>query len=290
MSGGELRLNIVAGATEASGAVNDDRIGEGAGMAWVIDGATDLVEAPLVGKDSDAAWLADLISQWIASHGACREGELADMLPALTAHAARAFQALQRRPPAGRQEHPSAAGLIVRLSGAELAYLAVADCALVVRGNDGSVQRYGQDEETAGDHWLLAQVRALQEGEGALSGADLRARLMPAAREARARMNRYPGYGVFSITEPPPAYVMSGRVAVAAGSRLLLATDGFMRLVDFYGSHTARELLDQTFERGPEAMMRALRDIEAGDADCRRYPRLKARDDASVIIATVETV
>ena len=44
--------------TSASGQVNEDRAGAVNDLAWVIDGATDVVETPLTRALSDADWIA----------------------------------------------------------------------------------------------------------------------------------------------------------------------------------------------------------------------------------------
>ena len=51
-----MPIDIIDIASQGSGAVNEDRTGSAGTLAWVIDGATDLVETPLVGEHSDAAW------------------------------------------------------------------------------------------------------------------------------------------------------------------------------------------------------------------------------------------
>jgi len=47
--------------TAASGEVNEDRAGTAQDLAWVIDGATDVVETPLTSTLSDANWIANHI-------------------------------------------------------------------------------------------------------------------------------------------------------------------------------------------------------------------------------------
>jgi hypothetical protein len=53
-----MPISIIEALSVPSGAVNDDCVGNKAALAWVIDGATDVTEEPLVGTASDAAWFA----------------------------------------------------------------------------------------------------------------------------------------------------------------------------------------------------------------------------------------
>ena len=190
------------------------------------------------------------------------------------------------RTPAGRFEHPSASGFIIRLEGEELGYLAVGDCTLLVQAPGGAVDRYGVAEDEAGDAWL---AQHLSEAIAAPSSdaTDLRAGLLPVLRQARDRMNLSPGYGVFSITPPPSDYVLSGRISLELGTRILMASDGFMRLVDVFNLFTLDALIHETFDRGVPAMIDILRGTEQSDSTCRRFPRAKRSDDASALLATV---
>ncbi len=283
----ELDLVIVAAVSLAAGAVNDDCVGHRAGCAWVIDGATDLVERPFVGETSDAAWLAGTIDQWLMANAHDLPADLADVTCDITADLAARFLALSGRQPAGRHEHPSAAGLIVRIAGNNLDYVSLADCTLLIDGQDARVVRIGDGEETS-DPRLCEFFRAQRDRASDESAADMRRRLRPLAVKARADMNLVPGYAVFSITMPPQEYVLSGRLSVAAGTRIVLASDGFMRLVDVYGAYSPSGLLEQLFrDGGADRLLRQLREIERDDRECRRYPRLKASDDASVVAARV---
>lgn len=291
-------LSIQEAFSAAGDGVNDDVTGHRGNAAWVIDGATDIGDGPLVGGASDAAWLAATIGAWLETSNL--PARLEDAIPELTAHAASAFEAARRRAPTGRFEHPSAAGVIVRLEGRELACLALGDCSLVVGQPGGDVMRYGiADEAEAGDAWLAEQLRAAagsrreREAAGRLAAGPISeetsgaAGLLAILRAARAYMNVSPGYGVFSITAPPADYIVTERVPVATGTRILIASDGFMRLVDVFQRYTLDDLLAATFERGIVAMVDELRELERGDGDCLAFPRAKCSDDASAVIGEI---
>jgi len=80
------------------------------------------------------------------------------------------------------------------------------------------------------------------------------------------------------------------RRPAAAATHLLLATDGFYRLVDTYGMLTAGELMQAALERGLAPLYAELRRIEDGDPECLAFPRLKARDDATAVLVEVRRV
>ncbi|MCB1509598.1 MAG: protein phosphatase 2C domain-containing protein [Hyphomicrobiaceae bacterium] len=270
-----------------SGRINEDRAGARGNMAWIIDGATDLGDEAIVGRHSDAAWLADHIDRSLRKSAANVEADLGDLLALVTNSAATAFSNDCRRTPADTFEHPSAAGIIARLRGGRFEFLSLGDCTLLVAHADGAVTRAGVAREDAGDAKLAPVLQAAAGTGGDLNAVERRARLMPYLRAARNMMNRPDGYGIFSITLPPEALVVRGGFDVTPGTRLMLASDGFMRLVDLYGRYDDRSLMAAVLGKGPEPLLAELRTIEAGDAGADRYLRAKSSDDASVLIASV---
>ena len=155
---------------------------------------------------------------------------------------------------------------------------------------DGAVVRYGITDDEAGDAWLSQHLSTAASQTGPDAEPDptqIRARLLPTLRKARERMNLLPGYGVFSITPPPSRYVTCDRIPVREGARILLASDGFMRLVDVFSEFSVTELLAETFKHGVSTMIEHLRRVEERDARCERHPRAKRSDDASALLATI---
>jgi hypothetical protein len=70
--------------TLASGEVNEDRAGAVNDLAWVIDGATDVVETPLTRARRDADWIAGRLDAALRDIAASAPIDLS-ALPSLTA-------------------------------------------------------------------------------------------------------------------------------------------------------------------------------------------------------------
>jgi len=85
-----------------------------------------------------------------------------------------------------------------------------------------------------------------------------------------------PGAAVQGLRRSWPAHALTGAV---------LATDGVSRDVDLHGTFPAwRAVADCAIERGPDAVLDAIRRDEAGDAEGRRWPRSKASDGQALIV------
>ncbi len=272
-----MRVIEAASAPGTGRRTGDDRYGfdEGAGAAWVIDGATGVSDLRLFDvEESDAAWYAAALSRRLLQ----LKGEeslqnyFAEVIRdiASDARAAARFD-LEEAP---RYALPSAAGMWLQVrpgeSRADLAWLG--DCVAIVRGPSGVVEAWGDvarvDVETAANRaWLQAGA-----------DADIRREKLQAAR---ATLNTPGGYWIFS-THPEAADRISTRaVDLEPGTRALLATDGFYRLVTPIERYDPAGLLDAALEKGVAPLLSELRDAESEPDAGLRYGFAKPSDDAT---------
>ncbi|MEQ8825943.1 MAG: protein phosphatase 2C domain-containing protein [Filomicrobium sp.] len=269
----------------ASGSENEDQTGHNGIMAWVIDGATDMVDEPLVGKHSDAAWIANeaqnLLEQMDIEAAAA---DLSHLPQQLNEELAKFFQLQCRRTPQHRWEHPSATALIVRLGGQVMDWVSVGDCALIAQTPTG-LHSVGIGGPDAGDRSVIGDLKQLNAANQNMGDNGRKSQMWPTLREKRgARLNREDGYAVLSITPPPPNLIGHGRIEVKPGSHVLLATDGLTRLIEVFSRYTPQELLDAAIAHGLETLCKELRELETQDGDCLKHPRIKRSDDATGLL------
>ncbi|MEZ5923774.1 MAG: protein phosphatase 2C domain-containing protein [Hyphomicrobiaceae bacterium] len=282
-----LTLRALDRVSLAGGVINDDRVGAAGDLAWAIDGATDVLDEPLIAGGSDAAWLAGVLDGTLAELADKPPPSPLDLVHTLTSTAARRFTAEQRRAPAAPFEQPSAAALIVCLRGEELEFVSLADCQCLVRRPGEVTVAIGADAEvTQGDRRVIEVMQTIRADSNA-GWREARASVWPRIRAARARLNTPEGYGVLSIIPPPDKFVRTGRMPVVAGTTLLLATDGFMRLVDLFGRYSSDEMVEIALRQGLPALADELREMERADGECVHVPRTKPHDDASAILVGI---
>ena len=258
---------------------SEDRTGHRAadGVAWIVDGATDVCAIRLFPEaPSDAFWFADAAQELLEAlpPGPPETviGELADGLRARVE--ARTGVSVEAIPPG---DMPSAALTRMQVDriSKRLVFASLPDCSAVVlppAGRGFAVEKAPPrlDEQQ--------QARAL-----IAAGADIPAVL----RAQRAMMNRPDGYPVLSVHRSA-----AGRLEVrthdgAPGTRVLLCTDGFYRLVDMYGLLDDDGLIRAALDQGLAALVRRLRGFEADAADDARFGRFKTSDDAAAILLAV---
>jgi hypothetical protein len=113
---------------------------------------------------------------------------------------------------------------------------------------------------------------------------DISARLAPQVAANRKRMNTPDGYWILSFVREAADHVQLATVerSSLANGEIMLATDGFLRLVEVYGVASYGDILDAPVEK-LDAYFKRLRKLERGDPEARRFVRLKGSDDATCI-------
>jgi len=280
------RFDLIESVSQAGTSVNEDRATAATRAAWILDGATGLSPQRLFPGPSDPAWFAATADALLARLTSESEDAMT-LLRRLVAelHDACAAAALVRLADT-EVELPSASLAMAQLVGGEIALLTLGDCKLLLRGKDGRVEAFDQSSVAPFDAKVVEALRAIQAGgETALSR--ITPRLTPLIRENRLWKNRPDGYGVLTADPACLAFAETARRPAAAATHLLLATDGFYRLVDTYNMLTAGELMQAALERGLAPLYAELRRLEDSDPDCLAHPRLKARDDATAMVVGV---
>ena len=285
-----LRFSVRDSLSLASDSHNEDRFGQYGAAAWVIDGASDLLGQRLMPGPSDAAWFAEALGLAFTRLASSSNHTLDEILATATSATRESFEKSARRPIAHRHEQPSAAGIFAQIREGELEALSLGDCTLLTLPTEGpplDLFRTAGKREADEEARAAARSMTAQSDTPPDNAQSIRAGLMPLLRAGRDRLNTEGGYGIFSIDLPPEKYVRKIRRPVAPGDRFLLASDGFLRLVDVYGAYSLTALAEAIASHGLAALALDLRQIEQDDADCRRFPRAKVMDDATAMIVEV---
>ena len=263
---------------------NEDAFAAEKNDAVVLDGATGVGEMLMPGP-SDAAWIAHFGARRLMAHR--RDGDSPqDALRHALADAEKSFTGLRRRPPKEKYEIPFASMMFLSAGENDFEALWFGDCAALTL-------RPGEVVEIVGDAFdkraaEARRVKLLAEAKGLAPAAGLsRAEYLPHLRASRNKVNTRQGGWLFSPDPRAAGHAGSRRLATPAGTLVLLATDGFLALASDYGAYDAQGLVEAAQERGLKPLGEELRAIEDGDAEGRRFPRLKKSDDATSVLLRV---
>ncbi len=267
---------------------NDDQCGARGACAWVIDGATDLHDAPITDYASDASWIASHLN------GSLHEGlgvyeirgadedVLRGQLSLASESAASDFKNVYFGTEEDRSRLPTAAMLMVsEVEARRIVGIDLGDCRCFALDDAGaSFSRGGLDR--AADKESEAAAEAAKRGGG---GPLLRdARTIMWLRQQRAVHNTPGGYWVFGLQPECADHARAWTLELIRPAYLLLCTDGFSALVDRYGAYDPGGLVRTALSEGLQELGRQLRQIEAADAGGASHPRWKRSDDATAML------
>ena len=280
-----MRLQVVDAVSLAGGQVNEDRWGASGRSAWILDGATGLAEKRVLPGPSDASWLVDRVDAGLRQRAAGAELP-AQVLRPIIEQGREVFARDALRPDAPAMDMPCGSLAMLRLDEGEVELTSLGDCRIVGCDPAGTFRSFGTSKVTAFDARLEDEVVRLQAEE--LAHAEIWRRVLPMTRRHRALMNLPEGYWNLDLSGRGLDHMEIERWPAPSGAGFLLLSDGFYRLVDTYRRYTYPMLLAAAERHGLAPIGRELRAIEDGDAECRRYPRLKPRDDATAVLLRVE--
>jgi hypothetical protein len=255
-------------------------------FAWIIDGATGLASDPMTSGGSDAAWLAGQIGTKLAELTG-RDGEAEALLARLDTALQSAFGDETAHIEAIQDSHaPSAClGLVALRRGGDGLLLQgyfLGDVVALVPSEEGVV-RWTDERLEPLEQKTLAVLGAQKHEPGHIPEA-----VWKQIRENREMLNRPDGYWVVSPRRPWAGQELRFETRIEAGQPVVLATDGFMRLVDVFEKYSDATLHAALAAGRGAALVQELRELEWGDLMAGAYPRVKTHDDATVLVIAAE--
>ncbi|WP_157961348.1 hypothetical protein [Microvirga flavescens] len=264
---------------------NEDGLGARARHAWIIDGATGVAGAHLTPGRSDAAWLAACLGDVLQ---ACANESAETLFSSLEAQIGAAFSAVAPGVPAGEvQAAPSAClGVIHCRDAAEGGALVIegaflGDVVALVPTPEGLV-RWTDERAKPFERRTLATLGRSDRETGVMP-EETRLQIL----ENRTRLNQPDGYWVVHPLRPWAGRELRFEARVAPGQPIVLATDGFMRLVDVFDVYTDETLYAALGAGQALGLMQELRELEQRDDATTAFPRVKVHDDATVLVVAL---
>jgi len=246
----------------------------------VLDGATPLGDGLMPGP-SDAAWIAQFGARRLLAH--LRDGESArKALRGTLADTQKSFEALRRHAPEEMWQTPCASMMLAVAGEDGVEFLSFGDCAALVQSEGAAVMVVGETFDKRAAEAKRAQAIAKEKNLSPASGLN-RPEFLEVLRGTRNRINSG-SYWLFSPDAKAASHAARRIVKTAPGTKLLLASDGFLALASDYGAYGADSLMRAASEKGLAALGEELRAIEAGDAGGDKFPRFKKSDDATALL------
>jgi hypothetical protein len=268
-------MNVALGSQPADpGRENEDFVAAGPGAAVLLDGAG--VAGAETGCVHGIAWfsstLGGLLLAGIAAHPA-------RPLVACLADSIRTVRSLHEDTcDLAYRASPTSTVVAVRAMEGALEYLVLGDSTLLLAETDGTTAAITDQRLDEVGERLRGPLDALP------TGSPEHATALAEYRDALTGLRNRPGG--FWIAGPDPQaadHALTGTVPLDSLASVTLLSDGATRLVDSFELADWKEALCLLDSSGPDELIRRVRAAEAGDPNGRRWPRGKARDDATAL-------
>jgi len=250
-------------------APNEDWAAATEDLIVVLDGATARTDT---GCTHGVAWYAGQLGGSILRRAADRSQTLADALGLAIGDVAARHKECDLDHPGT----PSAAAAIVRMTGDAREYLVLGDVTVVAETADGI--------QTIVDGRVDASARAERhEADRYPFGSAEKQAALITMKHAELAARNTPG-GFWAAAQDPAVVAQAITGRCDSVGRLMVLTDGAARLVVMFGVLDWAGLLDQASSTDPRRLVAKLRSIEKSDQQCRRWPRNKRHDDATIVL------
>ncbi|URM90753.1 integrase [Streptomyces sp. MRC013] len=173
---------------------------------------------------------------------------------------------------------PTSTVVAIRAGAGTLEYLVLGDSTLLFADGEGKATAVTDQRLDEVGERLRAPVDELP------TGSPEHAAALAEYRDALTGLRNRPGG--FWIAGPDPRaaeHALTGTVPLDSLTSVTLLSDGATRLVDEFGLADWRDVLGILGSSGPDGLIRRVREVEDDDPDGRRWPRGKARDDATIL-------
>jgi hypothetical protein len=277
-----MLLHVTGKVCEPSGKVNKDIAGSTKTAAWVMDGATGLGDEKLLPGESDAAWLVQRVDAFLRAHADDASLGLAELFAGAIEDVQMAYERSKLRAAQARYELPSAGVVFVRCTPSCIEYARLGDCTGVFALGSAMVSM-GRSRLHSLDEQVLDKMRALQR-DGMQDYARLRRAIRDDLRANRNLTNVVGGYWVLGIEPEAACHMETRAIPLERPATALLMSDGFNRAEDTFHVIAEDRILACAMDQGLATILAAVRRLEAGDAECIRYPRFKPQDDATALL------
>lgn len=280
------RFRLEGAVSRPAGRINDDAFDALDRIAWVLDGATGISPDRLLPGQGDANWFCGTLRKCLRE-AAGSAGSNRIMLEMALSKTSASFQRFKKREEKDRAELPAASCAMAAIRDGLIEISVIGDCTVFLDDGHGGIEKISDQRVRRYDDAVVDGIVQLMEG-GNVSYAEALERARSTIWRNREIRNRDTTYWVLEPNVGSLKGVMTSTHDLSRAKRLVMMTDGFYRLVDSYGAYTDDGLLEAVMEQGCHALCSELRQIEGGDTECRRYVRIKACDDASCVVLSVE--
>ena len=265
----------------------EDRITVLDNTAWVLDGATGITGKKITNSETDAVWYVESINNYFKEN-INPSKSIKDIVKSAIKEAREKYIKFSGFEDLDEVDYPCAAIALIRFHNNELEYFVLGDCSIIIK-EKGKKAIEIVDNKLIDLEENLIESMFKTANEKNISILDARSYCNQEVIDIRKTKNSSNGYWILELNEEAVEHCIYGKIKIMNNTSICLTSDGFSQYYDTFNlSNGYEEFIDIVKDINIEELYNKLYDKQEEDSQCNNFPRLKKRDDASIIYFEIE--
>lgn len=272
---------------------NQDQFGfvlaDSSAACWVIDGATPIDNTSFIPSANDTSWFVQHVHQELIKLS-LKDGIPDDIFENVIQNVSSLYDimvgGIDKVP---IELRPLAAISWVRItriaSNYLIEYAGFADCYAIIQQSDGN--HIPLNDFNIYDNTIIENKIINLHKQGIREQELLRKYLVEDLKHDRIKQNLERTSQILGLQVDAINNINKKTLSLDFPFHILLASDGFFRIIDMYKRYSLEELLSKVITHGLGSIYNELSNLENSDNLCLKYPRIKVSDDITALLTFI---
>ena len=261
---------------------NEDKITIIEGSAWILDGATGLTGKRITEKETDALWYVEALDDYLKKHINSSK-DIKEIIKNAIKEVKEKYSKYDGFNDLEEIDYPCAALALVRLNSKELEYYVIGDCTLIYSQENESIKEIVDRKLRGLEENILRKMREVSKVNN-ISVLDARRFCNDEVISVRKLKNKLNGYWILEFNEDAVDRGLYNKISINGEISICITSDGFSQFYDTFNlAQDYKAFINLLKESNVEDIFNTLYEEQEKDSNCNDYPRLKKRDDTSII-------
>jgi len=260
---------------------NEDIYGVTTYGAFVLDGASSLINTSYTPGGNDVHWMVNWWKSYLEDELDKLDEDIKDILQRGIESFNQEYGRYTHIDRLSSLEQISAGIAVVRNKGDNFECFVLGDVEITIENNDGVVEVITDTSLKYMDKQVIDMISSGEDRESRIVFKGFTEEELELLRKNRMKMNINGGYYILGHSVEAIKKGIYKVYPINQLKRCLLSTDGINPLDTYY---TRGRLLDEMSKRGVKGLISELRSFEKMDIDKKKIKRLKTHDDATAVL------
>lgn len=261
---------------------NEDKITVLDKAAWILDGATGLTGKRITEKETDALWYVEALDDYLKKHINSSK-DIKEIIKNAIKEVKEKYSKYDGFNDLEEIDYPCAALALLRFNSKELEYYVIGDCTLIYSQENESIKEIVDRKLIGLEENILRKMCEVSKVNN-ISVLDARKLCNDEVISVRKLKNKLNGYWILEFNEDVVDRGLYNKISINGEISICITSDGFSQFYDTFNlAQDYKVFINLLKESNVEDIFNTLYEEQEKDSNCNDYPRLKKRDDTSII-------